>query len=82
MQIPLRQLQTPDSPLGTSLLADPSLPAIRVSAASNYDGTWAKNKAAFKLIYENHKYVENSIDIDINLFQNIQERGRLVSESR
>ena len=50
--------------------ADPTLPAFNVTAKSNYHGLWAKTKAAFQLIYEKHKYVENSVDKKINLYQN------------
>ena len=34
---------------------DPSLPAINVTEKSNYDGLWAKTKAAFRFIYEKHR---------------------------
>ena len=42
-------------PLRT-LFADPSLPAINMTANSNYNGLWAKTKAAFRLIHERHLY--------------------------
>ena len=34
---------------------DPSLPAINVTEKSNYDGLWAKTKAAFRILYEKHR---------------------------
>ena len=34
--------------------ADPSLPALNLTANSNYNGLWAKTKAAFRLIHDVH----------------------------
>ena len=34
--------------------ADPSLPALNLTANSNYDGLWAKTKAAFRLNHDLH----------------------------